>query len=185
MLTVSIIAKSQTPPKPPAWVGVSIGSTKEGVSQLLLSEYSTIVSKYNTTGKEWWKDFEKNILKEDRNRLEQIFKQMSSEQQATQKIAFVQPPPPLKKVNASEREFNDWKNADVYGVWIDGIKVDNAVLNKYKNTEFDQASVSKLYGVAKRNKRYSYQVTLMTREYYRKYYEQTIARGGTRMVFRA
>ena len=88
-LTYSIKAKSQPDPKPPPWAGIPIGSTKKGVSQELLTEYSTIVSRYVIKEKEWWKDFERNILTEDRNRLEQIFKQMSLDQQATQKVAFI------------------------------------------------------------------------------------------------
>jgi bla regulator protein BlaR1 len=187
MLTHSFEAKSQTNPKtqPPSWVGVSIGSTTKGVSQELMTEYSIIVSNYDTTDKEWWKNFEKTISTEDWNRLEQIFKQMSLEQQAMQKVAFIKAPSPLKKVVPSDKEFNSWKNSNVYGVWIDEKKVSNAVLNKYKSSDFDQVFVSKLYGVAKQNKKYSYQVDLMTKDYYRKYYEQSIAKGGSRLVFRA
>ncbi len=90
MLTHSFEAKSQTNPKtkPPAWIGVSIGSTTKGVSQELMTEYLNIVSKNDTTGKEWWINFEKNISQEEWNRLEQIFKQMTPEQQAMQKVAF-------------------------------------------------------------------------------------------------
>ncbi len=187
MLTHSLEAKSQTNPKtkPPSWVGVSVGSTTKGVSQELMTEYSIIVSKYDNTEKEWWKNFQKIISTEDWNRLEQIFKQMSLEQQAMQKVAFIKAPPPLKKVVPLDKEFNSWKSPNVYGVWIDGKKVGNAILNKYKSSDFDQVFVSKLYGVAKQNKKYSYQVDLMTKDYYRKYYEQSIAKGGSRLVFRA
>lgn len=129
MLTHSFEAKSQINPetKPPSWVGVSIGSTRKGISQELMTEYSIIVSKYDTTDKEWWKNFEKTISTEDWNRLEQIFKQMSLEQQAMQKVAFIKAPSPLKKVVPSDKEFNSWKNSNVYGVWIDEKKVGNAV----------------------------------------------------------
>ncbi len=185
MLIGTLTAESQPTNRPPAWVGIPVGSSKEGASPQLMTEYSTIVSKYNTTGEEWWKDFEKNISAEDRGRLEQIFKQMSPQQQATQKIAFIQATPLLKKLVPSEKEFDSWKDADVYGIWIDGKKVDNAVLNNYKNVDFDQATVSKLYGVAKQNKRYSFQVDLLTKEYYHRYYEQALAKKGSRIVFRA
>ena len=183
MLISTLTSEGQSTNRPPAWVGIPIGSTKEGTSQELMTEYSTIVSKYNTTTEEWWKDFEKNISTADRARLEQIFKQMSSEQHVKQKVAFIQPPQPLKKVVPSEKEFDSWKNADVYGIWIDGKKADNAILNKYKNADFDQVTVSKLYGAAKQNKRYAYQVNLMTKEYYRAYYEQTVAKKGSIMTF--
>ena len=110
---------------------------------------------------------------------------MSIEQQAQQKVAFIKAPQPLKKIVPSNEEYNSWKNANVYGVWIDGKKVDNAILDKYKNMDFDQVTVSKLYGVAKHDKKYNYQVDLMTKDYYQKYYEISLAKGGSRMVFRA
>ena len=187
MLTLSFRAKSQADPqtKPPSWAGISIGSTRKGVGPELMTEYSNIVSKYDTKDKEWWKNIEKNISPKDRERLEQIFKQMSKEQQAKEKVAFIKVPQPLKKVVPSNEQFDSWKNANVYGVWIDGKKVDNAILDKYKSTDFDQVTVSKLYGVAKQNKKYNYQVALMTKRYYQKYYELSEAKSGSKMVFRA
>lgn len=186
-LTASFNVKSQTNPKfkPPSWVGIPIGSTKEGASQELMNEYSTIVSKYGDTGDQWWTKFEKNISAADRGRLEQIFKRMSVNQQAKQKVAFIKPPQPLKKVIPTDKEFSTWKNENVYGVWIDGKKIKNSVLNGYTNTDFEQVFVSKLYGAAKLNKKYSYQVDLMTKQYYRKYYEQITAKRSNQMVFRA
>ena len=186
-LTTSQRAKSQTEPenRPPAWVGITIGSTKEGASQVLMDEYSEIVSKYGDTGKQWWRKFKENISAEDQRRLEQIFKQMSVEQQAKQKVAFIKPPQPLKKITPSDKEFKAWTNENVYGVWIDGKKVDNSILNKYSSADFEQVTVSKLYGAAKQNKNYSYQVGLMTKDYYRKYSKQTLTRKENQMVFRA
>lgn len=186
-LTSFFNAKSQTSPKlkPPSWVGIPIGSTKEGASPELMSEYSTIVSKYGDTAEQWWIKFEKNISAEDRNRLEQIFKQMSFDQQARQKVAFIEPLPPVKKVIPTDKEFSAWKNKNVYGVWIDGKKIKNSILKNYNNTDFEQVIVSKLYGAAKQNKKYSYQVNLMTKEYYRKNYEQVTAKKGSQMVFRS
>ena len=185
MLADSFEAKSQNPKvDTPSWVGISIGSTTEGVSQQLMTEYSIIVSKYKTTDKQWWKNFEKNILSKDQNRLEQIFKQMNLAQQAMQKVAFIKAPPLLKKVIPSDSEFDSWKNSKVYGVWIDGKKVSNAVLDKYKGNDFHQVFISKLHGAAKQNKNYSYQLDLMTKSYYQKYYKKSILKGGTRLVFR-
>ncbi len=186
-LTSSFNAKSQasTQIKPPSWAGIPIGSTKDGASPELMNEYAAIVSKYGDTGEQWWTKFEKNISAEDRNRLEQIFKQMSTDQQAKQKVAFIKPAQPLKKVIPTDKEFNAWKNENVYGVWIDGKKIKNSILDNYNNTDFEQVTVSKLYGAAKQNKKYSYQVNLMTKEYYRNYYELSTAKKGNQMVFRA
>lgn len=79
-------------------MGVSLGSTKEGACGDLMKEYATILEKYGTTGKLGWTKFEKNISSFEQQRLEQIFKQMSIAQQSKQKVAFIKPPPPLKKL---------------------------------------------------------------------------------------
>ncbi len=109
---------------------------------------------------------------------------MSTDQQNAQKVAFIKTLKPLKKVVPSAKEFTDWKNDNVYGVWIDGKKVDNVILNNYQNTNFEQATVSKLYGAAKKNKKYFYQVNLMTKAYFRKYHQQAEAKREIQMVFR-
>jgi len=169
----------------PAWLGASVGSTKQGASQDLMNEYADFVSKYGTTGELGWAKFEKNISNTDLQRLEQIYKKMSTSQQARQKIAFIKPPQPLKKITPTNKQINAWKNETIYGLWIDGKKTKNAALQNYVNTAFEQVTVSKLYGAAKQNKKYSYQVSLMTREYYRNYQKQAIPKHESRMVFRS
>jgi len=57
----------QTYPKVnlPSWVGVLVGSTKEGVSGTLLNEYTNIISKYQNGDNEWWKNIETKISTTD------------------------------------------------------------------------------------------------------------------------
>lgn len=170
--------------KPPVWVGLSIGSSETGVPVALLNEYDSIVSKYRSGETGWWKNFEQSISPADRARLESIFKQMSQAQQSEQKVAFIKPAPPLKKTTPTQEQFNALKNANVYGVRIDGKKVNNEALNNYSNTDFDQVFISKLYGFAKQNKSYTHQADLMTKAYYSNYYKHSSANNKIRMVFR-
>jgi len=109
---------------------------------------------------------------------------MSVGQQSKQKVLFLKGTQPLKKIVLTSDQFTSWKNGDIYGVWIDDKKVENKMLEQYSNVDFDQFNVSKLYGAAKKGKKYSYQVNLMTKEYYLKYNKITIAESGTKMVFR-
>lgn len=166
------------------WVGLSIGSSETGVPVALLNEYDSIVSKYSGAGAQWWKNFEQSITPADRARLEAIFKQMSPSQQSEQKVAFIKPAPPLKKITPTPEQFNALKNANIYGVWIDGKKVKNEVLNNYSNTDFDQVFISRLHGFAKQNKTYTHQADLMTKAYYSNYYKHSSANSKIRMVFR-
>ncbi|WP_114791747.1 hypothetical protein U0035_17495 [Niabella yanshanensis] len=169
----------------PPWIGISVGSAKKGASLDLMKEYAAIVGKYGTTGELWWIKFEENISKADQRRLEQIFKQMSVTQQSKQKVAFIIPPPSLKKIVPTHAQLNEWKNDKTYGLWIDGKRTKNAALERYVHTAFAHVTVSKLYGAAKQNKSYSYQVNLMTNEYYRNHNEQIIPKNETKMVFRS
>lgn len=180
--TFSVVLYAQN--GPPAWVGVSVGSSKQPASDELLKEYAAIISKYDTQSNVWWEKFSKTISVNDKQRLEEIFKLMSEQQQLKQKVAFIKAPQPLKKITPSLKQFNSWKNENVYGIWVDGKKTTNRELNKYKNSDFTQFTVSKLYGAAKKNKKYSHQVDLMTNSYYQNYYDRTIADSGNRMVFR-
>jgi hypothetical protein len=151
------------------WVRISIGYTKEGASEELLKEYESLVNKYKRPDSLYWKDF-RNMSEEDRSRMETIYKQMSIEQQEEQIIGFFKYPPPLPKVVPTKEQLNNFKNPEVYGIWINGKRTPNEELNKYDNTDFSQVFVSKLYGPAKKGRIYSYQVDMMTNEYYKKYY---------------
>ncbi|WP_051664138.1 M56 family metallopeptidase [Dyadobacter crusticola] len=68
---------------------------------------------------------------------------------------------PIKE-SPSPEMFEKWKRADVFGVWIDGRKVPNSALNKYKHTDIVEFWSSKLYGGALKGRSYKYQLDLTT-----------------------
>jgi bla regulator protein blaR1 len=146
--------------------------TKEGITKKQMDEYEAIVNKYKT---EDGKTGYNKITGADKERLIQLYLQMSREQQAAQTVFLMQAPPPLAKRVPSAAQFQSFKNAKVYGVWIDGKKVSNTFLNNHANTDFAQVFVSKLYGSAKRGRTYTHQVDLMTTAYYNNYYQRAIA----------
>ncbi|MFT4152393.1 M56 family metallopeptidase [Parafilimonas sp.] len=157
----------------PYVLGKTIGSTKNGVSQQLLDEYAAIINKYEKE-KNGLRYFGDNITAEDKQGLIGIFKQMSDEQQHKQIVYFLASPKPFSKITPTAKQFEAFKNPSRYGIWIDEKKVDNTILNNYANTDFDHVLISKLYGPAKKNKKYNYQVNLMTKDFYKQYYKQAI-----------
>jgi len=165
------------------WGNPPIASTQEGASHELLNEYETIVNKYKSPGKEWWKGFDA-MNATDYARLEEIFKQMSREQQHKQIVAFRGPIAPLSKAIPTAKQMEDWRNEKVYGVWINGKRVKNEVLNNYHHTDFSQANVSKLSPNAINYGKHFYQVNLMTNEYYQSYYDLSIADNKNVIMFR-
>lgn len=137
--------------------------TSGGLSQAELNEYIAAEQKlYDPPSSQHpYGDFE--ITLEQRYKLEDMFKRMSREQQMQRHMVFLPPLEPSKPEPPTAAQFERWKNPDVYGVWI-GKKVANEELNKYQPSDFPWFTVSKLYGKAKEGKRYTHQVTLMTKK---------------------
>jgi bla regulator protein blaR1 len=178
-----IMAMPQDTTKFPVWVGEPVGSTKEGVSEALMAEYSRIVAKYKTPGDQFDRDSHK-MVPEDKAQLEAIFRQMSPAQQATQEVAFLKPIRPRVGVKPTIKQVERFKNARVYGVWIDGKKVTNEVLNGYQASAFADVFISKLHGAAKKGRLYTHQVDLMTHAFYQEYNHRANKREGSVMVVR-
>ncbi|HEY5370539.1 MAG TPA: M56 family metallopeptidase [Hanamia sp.] len=160
------------------------GGTKEGIGQELLTEYQSIINRTKTPEMSWFK-FRENIPSSDSKRLETIFKKMNLAQQQQQTVIFMRPLKPSPKTAPTQKQFEVFKNPKVYGVWINEKKVSNSVLNKYSSKDFAQVFISKLEGGAKKNKSYSYQVNMMTNDYYRAYYDRKIADKSNSMVFQS
>lgn len=164
-------------------VSKKVLSTTEGVSRELMDEYKSIFAKYSPVkDPNAVYDFQ-SMTPTEKNRLETIFFHMSKEQRARQHIGFIPPAKPLPQIIPAKSQLKSWKNAGLYGVWINDKRVKNTVLDKYSNTDFATAFVIKLYGLARRNVRYSYRVSLMTKDHYQQYYDKTTADAGNMMVF--
>jgi len=154
-------------------IGINLGYTREGASEELLNEYNDILKKYkinDTIGV-----ITAMLSPADKARLETIYKQMSLEQQGNLNVRFIAGHRPLSKTTPTAEQFNNFKNSKVYGVWVNEKKISNKSLNSYKNTDFSQVFVSKLYANARKGKTYTHQVNLMTNEYYKAYYQKAIA----------
>jgi bla regulator protein BlaR1 len=167
--------------------------SKDGVSQAMVEEYEKIVEKYLTRGGKDGKEIYRldRPSEPDRARLEVIFRAMSKEQQLKQNWAMNPPLSPLPRITPTEKEFEAYKNATIYGVWIDEKKVPNTALNKYKAPDFSQVFLSKLYKNAQATIgfKYKFQLDLMTNDYYEKYRDERLANkrywlGSNREKFR-
>ena len=150
---------------------VEVPSTKTGITQEQLSEYKEIVDKTKNSQGAY---LISKLSETDKNRLQTLFFSMSKEQQEQQTVTFMHPSPPLPKSVPTQEEMEKWKNANVYGIWIDGKRAQNSALNQFNLTDFDQVFVSKLTKNAINYGKHYYQVDLMTKEYYTNYCKQAI-----------
>lgn len=165
-----------------AHFGNYAGGTEEGVPDEELNEYHSIINRVKTPDMNWY-DFREKISSRDKERLEAIFMKMNLQQQRAETLAFIRPFPPLPRVVPTTTQFDNFKNGKIYGVWINGKKVNNSELNNYSAKDFAQVFISKLYGAAKKGRNYSYQADLMTNDYYQAYYDRTISDTSNHMVF--
>ena len=164
------------------WIGVMLGSTKEGVPAELMQEYAATIEKYRKPGISWWNELYHDISPADKARMETIFQQMSKEQQREQTVMFMKSAPPSPRIVPTTKQFESFKNPAAYGVWINDDKVSNSVLRKYTSTDFAQVFVSRLYGAARKHVSYTYQVNLMTKDYYQKYRDRQLSVQGNLLV---
>ncbi|AYQ35917.1 M56 family metallopeptidase [Runella sp. SP2] len=172
-------AQTPAPPTIQPASSAKAPSNPDGASPEMITEYQTLVNKYVTkgvhNGKEWSRLDRPNET--DRARLEVLFKSMSETQQLQQQYAMNPPLGPLPRITPTEKEFESYKNPKIYGLWIDGKKVPNSVLNNYKASDFSQVFISRLYKNAQATigYKYKFQLDLETTAYYEKNRAETLA----------
>lgn len=106
---------------------------------------------------------------ERQSQIDSLYARMSKEERKQCFLMIMMRTAPAIKPNVPTlADIERFKNAGVYGVWIDGKHVPNTSLLKYKNTDFANYFASRLHGAAQKGRSYSIQVNLDTKEYYEK-----------------
>ncbi|MGA0555408.1 M56 family metallopeptidase [Larkinella sp. VNQ87] len=77
--------------------------------------------------------------------------------------------PPEPRKSPTDAQFNDWKNPDKFGIWLDGKRIKNEELNKYKPSDIVSFWGSYVHKNARRFGKHHYQFELMTEKYYSAY----------------
>jgi bla regulator protein blaR1 len=155
--------------------------TVDGASPELMKEFDIILKRHKTINKSGHEVFA-GFENEDRKRLEEIYKVMNREQQKNSVIKFVPRGKPFSKVVPTAKQLEDFGNPKNYGVWIDNKKVGNNVLKNYQASDFSHVFISRLYGYARSNVTYNFQVNLMTNSHYQQYLRDESKRTGYVMM---
>ena len=111
-----------------------------------------------------------------RNQLYDIYTKMTAlQKQAVADSGYMlfQMPVPVKK-SPDPAMFENWKRADIFGVWIDEKQVPNTELNKYRYTDIVEYDLSKLYGAARKGRSYKYQLDLSTNAHFDKNLQERV-----------
>jgi bla regulator protein blaR1 len=140
----------------------------------VVEEYQNLVQKFvkktkDKNGKEFV-TIGYGMTEPDRIKLQNLFLQMTPQQQAEQIYVMNPPMKYLPKITPTEKDYASYKNPRIYGVWIDGKKVPNSELDRYQASDFSLVFVSKLYKNAQATigYRYKFQLDLETHAYYEK-----------------
>jgi beta-lactamase regulating signal transducer with metallopeptidase domain len=113
--------------------------TVEGVSDDELKKYAGIAQKYIDKIHEDRKNILRlNVSESDKEKLIDIFKRMSLQQQKEQNIKFSYLDGYIPKNTITRAQFEKWKNPKFCGLWINEKRVNNNALNNFKPEDFDQ-----------------------------------------------
>ncbi len=150
--------------------------SQNDASQAIVNEYEQLLKKYvKITEKGFFRIDQPSET--DRARLEFLFLSMSKEQQEKQRYIMMPPLPPFEKNSPTEAEFEAYKSAKIYGVWLNDKKIKNSELDKYQAYQIFHVFVSKLYPNAQKTigYKYKYQVDMMTEKHYEAYRKERLA----------
>jgi len=155
---------------------VYLSDIPNSTDSLSTEDLNLFSSKLNALAKTKTLPNGKTITTYERNddeykKLYALYKRMNQAQKDRFAVAIMKYPP-IKKIVPTQEQLNNWKNENLYGLWIDGKHVNNNVLNNYKAPDFAHYDASKLYGAAKTGRKYSVQVNLATTKYYNEKYRK-------------
>ena len=148
----------------------------EGASPELLHEYDSTIADMSSfrIGKDGKKMKVTNVGKGNRKRLEYLLNLMNKEQKEfrikNDGVSFMFNMPDPAKKSPTNDELLSWRDSKKYGVWIDGKRVANSELVKYKSSDFSLYYNSKLSKIAVNYGKHYYQIDLYSIDYYNKLY---------------
>ncbi len=148
------------PPPPPTAEKRTFGNgvSKDEIAGYIASFEEHKIEKTNAKGNTY-PAFSFSI--DEKKRLYAVYRKMNREQQQEQRYILVELPAPVR-TTPSEALYQSFKNEAVYGVWLDGKKVANSVLDTYTRNDIAEYTISKLYGAAKKGRSYTHQLDLTT-----------------------
>lgn len=159
-----------------------INQIKDNRDSLIVVEFDKIIYKVisykkDKTGKENFYFNLTGITDVQRNRVLEIYNTMTDEQKSKYsehikmgiKMAFT-PMPPAKKQSPTAEQMTDFADPAIYGIWLDGKRVPNTELAKYKPSDIAIVWTSRLMKNAAHYSQYKFHTEVMTHTYFDKTY---------------
>lgn len=124
--------------------------SNDGASEQEMETYKNYVNKYFASEDELknnpkiFGNASESLPKEVKDAMISIYNKMNKLQKEQQIICFVKHPGYSKKEVPTEQQLKNWLKQNVYGIWIDDIRVSNKKLLRYKPSDFSLYLASKL-----------------------------------------
>ncbi|WP_340152897.1 M56 family metallopeptidase [uncultured Marivirga sp.] len=103
-----------------------------------------------------------SFTEEEKKRLHDIYLKMSSKRQEMQIVKFSKRR--YEKNTPTISQFEEWKDPEKYGIWIDNIRINNDELRNFSNADFSHYFLSKLEKNAMNYGKHVFQLDLMSNE---------------------
>ena len=140
-------------------------STKTGPEKF--DKLASKVLTHSVKGKEY------RFTTAEANQLGDLYMQLTQEEKAKQKLTLMPRKHDWSKANPpSKEQFESFKDPKMYGVWLDGKRVPNSVLSKYKHTDFANFWQSGLSKNAAHYGQYKYHLELSTPATFQAYVDE-------------
>jgi len=157
----------------------TLQSVSDGAPKHLLAEYDSVITAITTyeTDKNGNRITSRSLKNVNLNRMAFIASLMNEKQikERTSSSHGIDSPKSWltlstkpKQKTPSRAEFDNWQNAKIYGVWIDGKKSINTDLLKFNHSDIKLYYISKLHGKAKVGRNYTHQLDVYTQKGYDK-----------------
>jgi bla regulator protein BlaR1 len=87
-----------------------------------------------------------------------------------------------KKIVPTKEEMENWKNPQMYGIWIDEKRVPNSAVSKYKPSDISSFSSSRVLKNATNYGKHKNQLDIMTNDYYENVYLKHVKESPTLFI---
>ncbi len=136
---------------------------KTKTSENPYEEFKKIFNKYGNFN---YSEFMKKLTDEDKRRLNELYPLLTLEQKNEFPIVLVDITGKYVKSVPTAKQLKDYSNTKIYGVWIDGKRVQNSSLKNFKPSDFSNVMSSIIHKNTVDYGKYKYHVSLMTNKYF-------------------
>lgn len=138
--------------------------------ELKLLKNTGSIAKYGEQGQDGVIEIYTNKVTDEKKVVGYVYQNKNNDKPRPDTMVWIKNPGPPAKRSPTAENLKTWQDTKMYGVWLDGKRIANSELSKYKPADFDLYYASKLEKNAVNYGKHYYQVDLYTPAYYKASY---------------